>query len=114
MHDYADANVGLGLSIFTYSYSRFNSSGAPIWFYVAFVITTALLLAAYFPCVTRCARLRRKKGPEEEELRARDELESKEQPMEPKRAPVSVWVAVGAFFSFTLISVVVLIILISF
>lgn len=111
----ADVNVGLGLYIFTYGFSEFRTSGAPIWLYVAYTVFIMFFFVICYPCLVHCAVLKRKvkrrKTPEEIELTEKGSEGADEEAQLP--VMFSMWISLGVFSGTTIIVVVVLTIFIS-
>ena len=110
-------NIGLGLSIFTYSYSEIAANGAIIWVYVAYVGVMTLIFVIVLPSLAHYTHIKgktsRKKDPEEIELRSKEEEEMGEgEAYERPKLPKAPWVALGAFAGTTIVFLVVIITLI--
>ena len=51
-----DVNVGLGIAIFTTTYSRFGDTNAPLWLYVAYVVLIVLIFTVAIPLIQECVK----------------------------------------------------------
>lgn len=120
----SDVNVGIGLSIFTYSYaSRFVESGVRVWLYLAYTITVALLFVLGQPLLSRCCREVRKRRkerqrPEEVELRSREERDGEEDNQLVGKKMCSkeschLWVSFAFFLGLTVAVVMTLVVLVA-
>lgn len=49
-----DVNIGLGLSIFTSTYSKFSDSNAPVWLYVSYIVAMVLIFVVAIPLIKQC------------------------------------------------------------
>lgn len=103
-------NVGLGITIFTYTYSEFSASGAPIWLYIAYVILVVILFAVALPIIKKCVETRKKKksdNSEEIQLQSREERNETGYE-EPAKHFSHLWISLGLYVGLTLAVVIVL------
>lgn len=117
MFHHADVNIGIGIALFTDSFSIFAASGAPIWLYVSYIVVIVLLFAVCIPFIIHWTKLKKvmkkEKSPEEIELKKRDESEEVAVPDKQLISFNVAWGSLGVFTGLTLVVILVLIILIA-